>query len=73
MDSLIAAAAHALARADSSPRSPTFARCRYSQISSAMTLPPGSSSSIAAYGPRLRSNAGTPAIQALSSAFMVIS
>jgi hypothetical protein len=38
-----------------------------------MTLPPGSSSSIAAYGPRLRSNAGTPAIQVLSSALMVIS
>jgi hypothetical protein len=38
-----------------------------------MTLPPGSSSSIAAYGPRLRSNAGTAVIQVLSSAFMVIS
>jgi hypothetical protein len=38
-------------------RSSRPARCRYSQMSSAMTLPPGSSSSIAAYGPRPRSTA----------------
>jgi hypothetical protein len=42
-------------------------------MSSAMTLPPGSSSSIAAYGPSLRSHAGRRAIQALSSAFIMIS